>query len=139
MHRPISKSATATQAVITTQLGTEQRRLSHALPIQTCEHLAYTDEGTTPFEFQGRISSYNINTFKGRVYIPEMGRPISFELGEAARDIKSVIAITDSLAANAQDHSEDGDADIKFSAFEFRSRAGQLKSLLIVSVESVSL
>jgi hypothetical protein len=58
MHRPIAKSGTATEATITTRFDAEQLQLSHALTLETYEHIAYTDEGTTPFEFQGRISSY---------------------------------------------------------------------------------
>lgn len=48
------------------------------------------------------ISSYNSNTFKGRIYVIEEERPISFELAEAVRGEIIIQLIVDSLRANVK-------------------------------------
>jgi len=135
MHRPIAKSRTATQAVITTKVGAHTRDLAHPLNFETYEYIAHTDRSSDSFEFVGRVSSYNINTFKGRVYVAEQGRPVPFELGESARNIESIVKVTTSLGANAQRKSrEGGDTDIVFNAFRNTSRSGRLKGLFITEI-----
>ena len=46
---------------------------------------------------RGFVSSYNSNTFKGRVYVPVEERPIPFELAETVRDQACIQLIVDSL------------------------------------------
>jgi hypothetical protein len=82
----------------------------------------------------GWISSYNSNTFKGRVYIREEGLPIPFELSETTRGIDNVIKITASLTAYAQGKSNLEAGEIVFHAFRNTSRSGRLKSLYITQI-----
>jgi hypothetical protein len=133
MHRPIAKSRTATEAIISTRVGSVERQFGDPLNLETYEYVAHTDRGSASFEFIGRISSYNINTFKGRVYIAAENRPIPFELGESARNIDSIIRVTTSLRVNAERKSSDG-ADIVFNAFRNTSRSGRLKSVFITEI-----
>jgi hypothetical protein len=131
MHRPIYKSRTATEARLIANLGDTQVPVGPALTYETYEYIAYTERRTEPLELTGMISSYNINTYKGRVYIPDYGRPIPFELSEAARDISSIVLITSSLDANAR---KSNTGSISFVAFENYSRSKRLKSFYIVEI-----
>lgn len=133
MHRPISKSGTATEAVITARVGAVQHQFEHPLTLKTYDYVAHTERSSEPFEFVGRISSYNINTFKGRVYVAAEGRPIPFELADSARNTHSILAVATSLRANAQIRAGDG-AEIHFNAFRNTSHSGRLKGLLITEI-----
>jgi hypothetical protein len=133
MHRPIAKTHTADEATITAKIGTTEREIGSPLNLETYEYVAHTDRGTDSFEFVGRVSSYNSNTFKGRVYITDEGRPIPFELSDTARSIDGIIKITASLAAYAQRKPE-GEGVFVFNGFRNTSRSGRLKSLYITEV-----
>jgi len=98
---------------------------------ETYEYVLFTSRGDMPLDAEGRVSSYNMNTFKGRFFLNEEQRPIPFELASNTRDARSVRIITDSLAANAQNY---GAGMIKCQAFREFSRTGRLKRLLIVEV-----
>jgi hypothetical protein len=135
MHRPIVKSRTATEATITTTLGDTTRPLSHPLNRETYEFISFTERSLSPLDLTGRISSYNINTFKGRVYLPQQNRPIPFELAEEARNTLGVLAIVQSLSANAEQRTH-GEGEIHFNAFQNLSRTGRLKSLFITEISS---
>jgi hypothetical protein len=134
MHRPITKSETATEATITAKDGSATRRIGPPLTFETYEYVAHTDRSSTLFEFVGRVSSYNINTFKGRVYVADEGRPVPFELAETARNIESIVAVTTSLQANAKRRATDVSSEIQFNAFRNTSRSGRLKSLFITEI-----
>ena len=133
MHRPIVKSKSARGAEITSIVDTDEKTFDHILDSQTYEYIAHTDQSEFAIEMTGRVSSYNSNTYKGRVYIPDEGRPVPFELAQSARNPSSVARVTGSLSVNAQD-SYDKRGDIEFLAFRNTSRSGQLKSILIVNV-----
>lgn len=137
MHRPISKSQTATTGRLIAESEHEKISLAHPLTIETYQYIAYTERSPEFCTIDGRISSYNINTFRGRIYAFQEQRPIPFELAETARDDGSVAAITSSLSANAQ-HRGDADGDIRFVAYENRSRSGRLKGYYVVEVLSPS-
>jgi hypothetical protein len=136
MHRPIAKSRTADEATITAKIGGKEHSLSRPLTLETYDFIAYTERSTSALDFSGRISSYNINTFKSRVYLPQHNRPVPFELAEHARDTLSVLAIVRSLSANAQ-RQPDGQGAIYFNAFQNLTRTGRLKSLLITEVRDM--
>lgn len=133
MHRPIYKSETAKSAQLVSRLATDVAQIGPTLTLETYEYIAYTERSKDTVELTGRVSSYNINTFKGRIYVEDYGRPIPFELSENAQDSRTVALITGSLDANAQ-RREDG--EISFVAFENHSRSGRLKGLFIVEVTS---
>ena len=133
MHRPIYKSETAGEAHLLTRLGSKIESLGPTLTMETYEYIAYTETSSTTTELTGQVSSYNSNTFKGRIYVEEFGRPIPFELVDKARDPKTISTITRSLDANAQRRN---DGYIEFVALQIHSRSGRLKALLILEVLS---
>lgn len=133
MHRPIAFSETASMANISSTTGLTKRNLSHPLSRMTFEYIDQTFVSEHPEIFEGMISSYNINTFKGRIYVPDLNRPVPFELREEARDGVSVSAITRSLTANARQRFNLG-SRIHLRAFKNESRTGRLKGLQVIEV-----
>jgi hypothetical protein len=89
MHRPIvwSKTATSGNIFSTTDEGT--RRLAPTFDHETFEYIDVTREEEDLTKFVGRVSSYNINTFKGRIFVKNEGRPIPFRLGARLRMAES--------------------------------------------------
>jgi hypothetical protein len=102
----------------------------------TYEHASRTVELKTPETFVGMVSSYNANTYRGRVFIPTEGRPIPFELAETVRNRKHVSEITTSLRTNALDRSN-SQGRIELKAFRRESSMGRLKSLWVVELQDV--
>jgi hypothetical protein len=133
MHRPLVKSQTAEKAVLTAHVGGASTPLGPPLTRETYEYVAYTERSQTPSQFAGRVTSYNVNTFKGRMYVTQHGRPIPFELAESARGVQSLSAITASLTASALARLQ-GRGELVFSAFLNVSRTGRLKHLYITEV-----
>ncbi len=56
MHRPIAKSGTASEAIITSKVGAVERQLGSPLNLETYEYIAHTDRSSDSFEFI-RLSS----------------------------------------------------------------------------------
>ena len=81
----------------------------------------------------GQVSSYNINTYRGRIFVREYRRPIHFILDEEARSPAAIEAITDSLVNNAMGNHQ-GAGAIEFESFLNISRTGRIRSLRIVDV-----
>ncbi|MDT4292028.1 hypothetical protein RO575_20895 [Methylomonas sp. MO1] len=135
MHRPIYKNKTAESANIYCTLPDRPKlQINTKLTLESYDFLFETRITEVPEQFFGRVSSYNSNTYKGRVFIPEFGRPVVFELNQHARNQKSISLITSSLSANAVNDYADSNSSIKISAFRNTSRSGHLKSLIIITV-----
>lgn len=133
MHRPIVISETAEEAKITSSFGGKPRQMRNAMNAKTYEYVHTTIEGERPVEFTGRVSSYNINTFKGRIFIARENRPIPFELGDTAHGRRDISAIIDSMRMNARSRMP-GRGEVTVKAFRRESRSGRLKGLFIVEV-----
>lgn len=135
MHRPIVISHTAESAHITCQADYGPARpLGVVLNSTTYEYISYTRAAESPITFVGRVSSYNMNTFKGRIFTEDEWRPIPFELAESARAGDTISLVAASLYENITSNSESA-GNIVCTAFRYTSRSGQLKSYLIVKVE----
>lgn len=134
MHRPIVRSTTASKAQVSHSFGKARQLISHPLTPSTYEYIHHTETTERPVELFGKVSSYNINTYKGRVFVNEERRPIPFELGLDARDVRTVIKVTQSLSSNARSRFESGSGDLWFKAFKTTSRSGRLKKLIIVEI-----
>lgn len=132
MHRPIVESKSASEAKILAITKSLTRPIGRTLTQETFERIELTERSRVA-SFDGRVSSYNMNTYRGRIYIDDEQRPIPFELADGARDPDSVATITSSLAQNATNH--DRTSDISFLAFQILSNTGRLKSLVITEVE----
>jgi hypothetical protein len=83
----------------------------------------------------GKVSSYNVNTFKGRIYLRGEKRPISFELADVARGAQDISLITSSLRAHARDRLADG-SEVKLVCFTNKSKTQRLKSLFVLEVDA---
>lgn len=134
IHRPIFKTRTAQKAEISGFFGRQELPLQTAFTLETWEYIHETRTSEAPQQFVGRVSSYNTNTFKGRVYVESLGRPVSFELSKGARGENEINLITASLRSNALRNFSDDGAVIYFSAFLMTSRSGRLKGLTITEI-----
>jgi len=133
MHRPIIKSGTANSAKLNFRMGGVQVPLRGSLNSETFEYISQTKRLEIPEDIRGFISSYNMNTFKGRIFIQEEGRPIPFVLAKEAQTIPGVKKITESLSMNAIDRFENL-AEVTVNAFKNVSKTERLKSIYIVRV-----
>lgn len=134
MHRPIYKSETATKATIYTYPTRKPLPLNTPLTQDTYEYINETYEAPTPEIIIGRISSYNSNTHKGRIYVPEIGRPISFEVNPPIRNTETARLITTSLQLNATKNGGEMGALISMLAIRRTSKSGHLKSFVALNI-----
>jgi len=133
MHRPLIASETAEAAAIKTRLGGPPRQSQAVLTRETYDYVSYTKRTEIPLMLLGRVSSYNVNTFKGRLFVFDEARPIPFVLADNVRDPRTVGLITWSLDANARDKLS-GIGDLSCTAFIDYSRTGVMKRLVIVGL-----
>lgn len=133
MHRPIYASGTAETARVESRFK-RQRQTIAVLDAESYEYIHLTTKGSESETFVGKVSSYNVNTFKGRVYVPNEGRPVPFELSEGARDFYTVEKITRSLSLHALSTNSTTGL-ITFTGYRFESSSGRLKQLLITGVQ----
>lgn len=131
MHRPIVKSQTAEAASLAKISDAGVARIGHEFSRRTYDYMLETRPRLNDHHFRGRISSYNMNTFKGRVFIGDAERAVPFELGEEARTPEMVIAVTRSLAANAASRRAT-EGEFAFRGLPLESRTGRLKSIIVL-------
>jgi hypothetical protein len=134
MHRPIFMSKTAESASITCGIGRHEEPLHTSLTLETYDFIHETHQADVPEVVQGRISSYNANTFKGRIYVPKFGRPISFELSPKARTKLAVRLITSSLHLNAIGQRVALGSVVSATVLRNTSKTGNLKRLTVLQV-----
>lgn len=134
MHRPIVASQSATSAKLfrlsrsgVDQIGPDMTSLSY-------DYIARTIRRDELIEHQGLVSSYNVNTYKGRIFLPDEQRPIPFELDEVAKNRESVQIITSSLRTNATSRRE-SEGLIALYGRRLESSTGRLKALIVYKVE----
>lgn len=136
MHRPIISSQSATKASIYRVDRSKPISIGQTLDYQSYNYMMEIKPRSTNGYFQGKISSYNLNTFKGRVFLLDEGRPVSFELAEDSRNLRTISLITESLSANAG--SRDLDIGlIGFTGIALETRTGRLKNIIIEGVEAI--
>ncbi len=134
IHRPIYKTRTAKRADVSCTIGARSLPLQAAFTLDTWEYIHETRTSDAPQQFLGRVSSYNSNTFKGRIYVQELGHPVSFELSKESRSERVVELVTTSLQTNALRRYNAPEGKVYFSAFLRTSRTGRLKGLLITEL-----
>jgi hypothetical protein len=134
IHRPIFKTETATSASITAKFGNDIKPINANLSIDTYNYIDEIFSNPVPYIIKGRISSYNSNTFKGRIYSAEEGRPISFELQQSAKGDHPLQLIIASLSAYTRNNFDDKWINLYCVVHKITSRSGQLKSYKITSI-----
>jgi hypothetical protein len=137
IHRPIVGSKTASRADLYGLVGTGRaRKIGPEFSTFTYDYIAHTIKSKDASKLAGVISSYNSNTYKGRIYCFEEGRPIPFELSDEARRRKDVNIITSSLRANAMNRA-DATANVRLTCYRLESSTGRLKALHVTAVEKL--
>ncbi len=135
IHRPIyGSSNSAVGASITSTYSGRSKPLRAQFSMDTYNFIRETYVSKRPEVIEGRISSYNSNTFKGRIFVKAEGRPVAFELAENARNDRAVRLITNSLGVSALRDYENSQCTVYCRAFRNTSKAGHLKSFNIVEV-----
>lgn len=133
MHRPIFKSSTAINAKISSSINSQSKNLTATLTMDTYEYINLSHLKSASTLVHGYISSYNTNTFSGRIYITELNRPIVFELSYNLRQRKDTISlIVNSLREHALDLEERQQLNCMVKKIETIS--GRLISYHILSI-----
>ena len=133
MHRPIVQSGTAESAKFSIVRNSKIVPLQTELSKETFEALDFERRTTTTKTFEGMVSSYNVNTKTGRLYIKELARTVSFKIADSltSRNISRRLARNMELLAAG-----DGYSPLKFEAYQNQSRNGRLRWLLVVNIQS---
>lgn len=136
MHRPIKGRETALSANIKAWTSPQAIQvLGPTLNVDTYDGIGKTETDTSEHIVIGKISSYNSNTFKGRIYELAEKRPISFELLNDAKTQSAINLITNSLVVNARREAGEGNnGTIYCRAYKDTSKTGTLKKLTIIEV-----
>ncbi len=136
IHRPIYKTQTADMAEISGIIGNRKVPLNKQFTFETFQYVIEEHTEDEVNIISGFISSYNSNTFKGRIYVPEEERPISFTLSESAQSEHCIQLVVDSLRANAL-RGFDVEANKIFCIVQkVTSRSGHLKSYKILDISA---
>ncbi|MFM9978355.1 MAG: hypothetical protein ACKVOP_09990 [Sphingomonadaceae bacterium] len=131
IHRPIINSHTALTAEISEGYG--DNIVGKVFTPQSYDYISNVERLSKPEAIEGLVSSYNVNTFKGRLYVRAEQRPVPFVLAETVRNIEDIQQIVTSLSANAVG----GGADQKgvvVTAFRDQTSTGRAKSLFITEI-----
>lgn len=134
IHRPIHMTQSASEASITSVLGETKLQVGTTFSLDTYEFIHEVIASDFPEIIQGRITSYNSNTFKGRIYVAKEGRPVSFELTENARGNNAVQLLVASLSVNAiKDYNSEW-SQVYCRVIKYTSKSGHLKKFTILQV-----
>lgn len=134
MHRPITVSESAhTAEVVQNRQRSPARPAGPPLSQETFDFLKYVEKDVKPSTTAGKVASYNLNSFKGRMFCLREGRLISFVLDESCRSRSNVRKIVGSLQANAVDENDDK-AIVNFHVIAERRRTGSIRSYRILDI-----
>lgn len=134
MHRPIVKSQSATRGQIT-RCDYHRQDIGPIMSPVTYEYVKQTIHQDDEINITGYISSYNVNTFRGRIFSIQEDRPVPFELSETARGRRIVGLITSSQHNHGQNPFSNS-AIINLLGTRLVSVTGKTKRFLISSVNS---
>jgi len=137
MHRPIVKSESAYQAQVNFLLPDGVKPIRAVLDHETFGYISHTEEMPETLEVSGFVTSYNVNTYKGRIFTIEDERPIPFELTEEGQNFSNINLVTSSLRSNALARSK-GDGKIYMLARKLVSPSGVIKKYIVFSVAEAS-
>ncbi|WP_417256920.1 hypothetical protein [Celeribacter halophilus] len=139
LHRPIVKSNSAETGQIEWRTPLRKEKLDVFVNAKTFEYIDQTITTEDFSEFCGHVSSYNANTFKGRIYLPDQHRTVPFELAESMRSLATVRLITQSLSTNAtaQAGGTISKAPVCMKALRNEATTGRLKSIYVVGLSSM--
>ncbi len=130
MHRPIVFSETASEGHLLAGSGPERELMSAPLTPASYYRIVEGVPATRRRSFDGRVSSYNINTFRGRIFLNDAGRPVPFEIATEGRTPETIRVITRSLALNARNRRDDR-GEIVIVGRPSITRTGRIASVLV--------
>ncbi|MES2045081.1 MAG: hypothetical protein V4475_14500 [Pseudomonadota bacterium] len=134
MHRPIVASKSANGAHLIGYVSASSPILiGPEMSKLTYEYISHTVTSDSDTAHEGYISSYNVNTYKGRMFVIAEERPIPFELSDDARTRANVNLITSSLRQNAIQRSNP-EANVILTGKRLESSTGRLKALIVNDV-----
>lgn len=134
IHRPIYKTKTADTARISTNIDNRKIPLNPTFSFETFQYIIEEFIKEEVEIIRGFVSSYNSNTYKGRIYVPEEERPISFVLSEVTRREACIQLIVDSLRANALRGFDVEPNQIFCKVQKVTTKSGNLKSYKVLAV-----
>jgi hypothetical protein len=140
MHRPIVGRHTAEVATVSASIRGQNVVVGKPFTKSSFEYVAATIIGKKPEKIAGTVSSYNLDTYKGRIFTTEEHRAVPFDVREAARDEKSVSHLANSLAISVRSRRPLVDEAMVYCvAYRKTSQAGRLKGYDIISVSKTPL
>ncbi|QPO09865.1 hypothetical protein SAMN04488041_103398 [Sulfitobacter pontiacus] len=138
LHRPMVGSETASQLKISPVNGEylEEAGSEIVLNSASYDRLRYRELDNRITSIQGKVSSFNMNTFNGRIVTSNDARPIPFFLTPAGRTVEGVKLIAESLAANITDRKSNSSI-IVFDVRRASTRTGRTVKLSVVKVRKI--
>lgn len=134
MHRPIYKTKTANKASVISSFDNRRLPLTAEFTQETFDYIHEEFIEDNPVVIKGRVSSYNSNNYRGRIYVATEGRPVTFELAKSIRTEYVLKLIIASLSATTHKDYDNKWIDIYCKAYRHTSRSGQLKEYTIIQV-----
>jgi hypothetical protein len=140
IHRPIAFSGSAQSARIYSSSIDRRVPMNLEANLDSYLYVSRTISRDDVTKLDGMISSYNVNTARGRIFVPQLGRTIPFVLDKIAINPRAIRLIVASLQANAialAKNSNSIRADISLAGHRQESIHGRLKSFLVIGVSDV--
>lgn len=137
MHRPIYKSNTANQLKIKAFDSSHSYDISSEIDINSYNYITENIIDGTIITITGVVTSYNSNTFRGRVFIKEISRPIPFEFDPQLKGKRNTISrVIKSLETHALNREH---LLVTMEVKAVKSIKGKLKGYLVQKVWKKSL
>lgn len=130
MHRPIIFSQTVGYGeleVLASQPPVYLTKASYGA-------IKESEEGKNLEDFEGVVSSYNSNTFKGRIYLLSERRPIPFEITQGSRGGAVLRNVSKSISYSIISRRQFNQT-VLIRGYVSRGREGRIKSIRIVDVQ----
>ena len=137
MHRPIYGKNTAISAQIKYLTYNNQPKLvGTELNIETYASLIGLKKLNDSETFEGRVSSYDVNTQKGRIFLKELGRTIPFELERNALTVNQRELLIESLKSYQKVGSNANNFGfVKLVGYRFTNMQDDVKKLYIIGMK----
>jgi hypothetical protein len=132
MHRPIYKSNTADFLNIKVFSEDKKYDLSSVFDINSYHYITESIIDGSIITVTGVVTSYNSNTFRGRIFISEINRPIPFELDQILKSkINTIKKVLKSLETHALKKTH---LCITMEVKAVKSKKGKLKAYLVQKI-----
>ena len=137
MHRPIYGKNTAMSAQIKyLSFNNQPKLVGTELNIETYASLIGLKKLNDSETFEGRVSSYDVNTQKGRIFLKELGRTIPFELERNALTVNQRELLIESLKSYQKVGSNANNFGfVKLVGYRFTNMQDDVKKLYIIGMK----